>query len=85
MGAGLLARDGAVGVSWGLTQHGDEPDADYELRWCGGAACAAELKAQIAVGAFVGFIAAAVEVRGIDRHGKQQRRYRKEGNELAFA
>jgi hypothetical protein len=43
------------------------------------------LKAQIAVGAFVGFIAAAVEVRGIHRHGKQQRRYRKEGNELTCA
>jgi hypothetical protein len=43
------------------------------------------LKAQIAVGAFVGFIAAAVEVRGIHRHGKQQRRCRKEGNELTGA
>jgi hypothetical protein len=43
------------------------------------------LKAQIAVGAFVGFIASAVEVRRIHRHGEQQRRYRKEGNELACA
>jgi hypothetical protein len=43
------------------------------------------LKAQVAVGAFVVFIASAVEVRRIHRHGKQQRRYRKEGNELACA
>jgi hypothetical protein len=85
VGAGLLARDGAVGVSWGLTQHGDEPDADYELRWCGGAACAAELKAQIAVGGFVGIAAGAVEMRRIHRHGEQQRRYRKEGDPLSCA
>jgi len=37
------------------------------------------------VGAFVGFIASAVEVRRIHRHGEQQRRYCKEGNELACA
>jgi hypothetical protein len=43
------------------------------------------LKAQIAVGAFAGFSARAVEVRRIHRHGEQQRRYRKEGNELACA
>jgi hypothetical protein len=43
------------------------------------------LKAKIAVGAFVGFSAGAVEVRRIHRHGEQQRRYRKEGNELACA
>jgi hypothetical protein len=43
------------------------------------------LKAQIAVGAFAGFSASAVEVRRIHRHGKQQRRYRKEGNELTCA
>jgi hypothetical protein len=43
------------------------------------------LNAQVAVGGFVGFSAGGVEVRGIHRHGKQQRRYRKEGNELACA
>jgi hypothetical protein len=43
------------------------------------------LKAQIAVGAFAGFSARAVEVGRIHRHGEQQRRYRKEGNELACA
>jgi hypothetical protein len=43
------------------------------------------LEAQIAVGAFAGFSARAVEVRCIHRHGEQQRRYRKEGNELACA
>jgi hypothetical protein len=37
------------------------------------------------MGAFVGFGASAVEVRRIHRHGEQQRRYRKEGNELACA
>ena len=37
------------------------------------------------MGAVVGFFARAVEVRRIHRHGKQQRRYRKEGNELACA
>jgi hypothetical protein len=42
------------------------------------------LKAQIAVGAFAGFSARAVEVHRVHRHGEQQRRYRKEGNELAW-
>jgi hypothetical protein len=83
VGAGLLAGNGAVGVGWELASKDDEGDADEELRRCGGAASAAELQAQIAVGAFVGFGAGAVEVRRIHRHGEQQRRYRKEGNELA--
>ena len=37
------------------------------------------------MGAFAGFSARAVEVGRIHRHGEQQRRYRKEGNELACA
>lgn len=85
MGAGLLARDGAVGVSWGLASGDDEGDTDYELRGCGGAACTAELQTQIAVSAFCGFRTGTVKVSRIHRHGEQQRRYRKEGNDLACA
>lgn len=85
MGARLLARDRAVGVCWILTPDDDEGDADYELRRYGGAACASELNAQFAVGSFVGFVAGAVEMRCIHRHGEQQRRYRETGDQLACA
>ena len=70
MGAGLLAREGAVGIVRRLASDDDEGDPDFEFRRCGRAACTAELKAQIAVGAVVGFIAGAVEVRRIHRHGE---------------
>lgn len=85
MGAGLLAGDRAVDVSRCFAPDDDQGDTEDQLRRCGGSAGTAELKTQIAMGAVVDFIAGAVEVRRIHRHGKQQRRYRKEGNELACA
>jgi hypothetical protein len=83
MRARLLVGDGTVDVSRGFAPDNNKGDADDELRWRGWAARTAELKAQIAVGDVVGFFARAVEVGRIHRHRKQQRRYRKEGNELA--
>ena len=85
MGAGLLARKGAVDISGGFASDDDERDSDYELRRCRGAAGTAELNAQVAVSGFVDFAVGTVEVRTIQRHRKQQRRHRKEGDELAGA
>lgn len=85
MGAGLLARKGAVDISGGFASDDDERDPDYELRRCRGAAGTAELNTQVAVSGFVDFAVGTVKVRTIQRHRKQQRRHRKEGNELAGA
>jgi hypothetical protein len=85
VGAGLLARKRAVGISGGFASYDDERDSDYELRWCRGAAGTAELNAQVAVSGFVDFAVGTVKVRTIQRHRKQQRRHRKEGDELAGA
>jgi hypothetical protein len=41
------------------------------------------LDTKVAVGAFVDLAVRTVKVRAVHRHGEQQRRYRKEGNELA--
>lgn len=83
MRAGLLAREGSVDVGGCFPTHNDERDSDYELWRCRGAAGAAELQAQIAVGAFVDLAAGSMEVRPIHRYREQQRRYRQEGDELA--
>jgi hypothetical protein len=85
VGAGLLARKGAVDISGGFASDDDERDSDYELRRCRGAAGTAELNAQVAVSGFVDFAVGTVKVRTIQRHRKQQRRHRKEGDELAGA
>jgi hypothetical protein len=83
--AGLLARKGAVDISGGFASDDDERDSDYKLWRCRGAAGTAELNAQVAVSAFVDFAVGTVKVRPIQRHRKQQRRHRKEGDELAGA
>jgi hypothetical protein len=85
VGAGLLARKGAVDISGGFASDDDERDSDYELRRCRGAAGTAELNAQVAVSGFVDFAVGTVKVRTVQRHRKQQRRHRKEGDELAGA
>ena len=85
MGAGLLARKGAVDISGGFASDDDERDSDYKLWRCRGAAGTAELNAQVAVSGFVDFAVGTVKVRTIQRHRKQQRRHRKEGDELAGA
>ena len=85
MGAGLLARKRAVGIRGGFASYDDERDSDYEFRRCRGAAGTAELNAQVAVSGFIDFAVGTVKVRTIQRHRKQQRRHRKEGDELAGA
>ena len=83
MRAGLLARQGRVCIGRRLASDDDERDSDDQLRRCRGAASCTELNTKVAMSAFVDLAVGTVEVRAIHRHGEQQRRYRKEGNELA--
>lgn len=83
MGAGLLARERAVGIGRGFASDDDERNSDDQLRQRRRAAGCTELDTKVAMGAFVDLAVGSVKVRPIHRHGEQQRRYRKEGNELA--
>jgi hypothetical protein len=77
VGAGLLARKGAVNIGRRLASDDDESDPDYELCWCGRTAGGPELDTKVAVGAFVDLAVRTMKVRAVHRHGEQQRRYRK--------
>jgi hypothetical protein len=83
VGAGLVARERAVGIGRRLESDDDERDSDYELRWCRRTTGCTELNTKVAVSAVVDLAVGAVKMRPVHRHGEQQRRYRKERNELA--